>query len=485
MIAMGLGAGSRIGAIAAITAFAFLALGGTVSANTWTVDDFGDPNSVACAPDPDPAPCHLRGAIKAARSDSTEPLIRLLPGTYQLTLPVDTGSLDNNTGDLDWANQGPPDNPGDLTIRGAGSGLTTIDATGLNDRIFDLDGSANASVTIQGVTLRGGRAATAVDGLDGGALRNVMANPVSLDDVRFVDNKTLDVDHDGGAIFSRGYSLKLNRVTFSDNHAARFGGAIATFAALGQSPRLEVVNSTFVGNGADGQGGGAIANKGDGAGGNFDPDVVATNSTFDGNKAVGFGGAIDTFGEATTSLVYSTLTRNQANVDSAGGGAGGALQNGGGTVNVRNSLIALNAVGIDGGGLTTADTNSNCSGGFASFGDNVVASPSCSGFTSPGDLIAGDAGIGTLSNNGGLTPTVPLLAGSPAIDHALCVGGAPEFATDQRGVARPQGAACDTGAFELAPTPATTPLTKRKCKKKRKRHAAAAKKKKCKKKRKR
>ena len=50
--------------------------------------------------------------------------------------------------------------------------------------------------------------------------------------------------------------------------------------------------------------------------------------------------------------------------------------------------------------------------------------------------------LGPLANNGGPTRTRALLAGSPAIDAASsdrCPG------KDQRGVARPQGAACDIG----------------------------------------
>ncbi len=43
-----------------------------------------------------------------------------------------------------------------------------------------------------------------------------------------------------------------------------------------------------------------------------------------------------------------------------------------------------------------------------------------------------------------------LLLGSPAIDHGgTAADGCP--ATDQRGVIRPQGAACDIGAFEATP----------------------------------
>jgi hypothetical protein len=57
-----------------------------------------------------------------------------------------------------------------------------------------------------------------------------------------------------------------------------------------------------------------------------------------------------------------------------------------------------------------------------------------------------------LQNNGGETQTHALLFGSLAIDAGNTVG-CP--ATDQRGVARPQGNGCDMGAFEYVPVGAT------------------------------
>ncbi len=52
--------------------------------------------------------------------------------------------------------------------------------------------------------------------------------------------------------------------------------------------------------------------------------------------------------------------------------------------------------------------------------------------------------LGPLADNGGATQTFALLPGSPAIDAGQSTGCPP----DQRGVVRPQGAACDIGAFE-------------------------------------
>jgi hypothetical protein len=56
-----------------------------------------------------------------------------------------------------------------------------------------------------------------------------------------------------------------------------------------------------------------------------------------------------------------------------------------------------------------------------------------------------DPKLGPLANNGGPTPTMALLPGSPAID-AGNTSLAP--ATDQRGFPRPAGLAADIGAFE-------------------------------------
>ena len=57
--------------------------------------------------------------------------------------------------------------------------------------------------------------------------------------------------------------------------------------------------------------------------------------------------------------------------------------------------------------------------------------------------------IPQLADNGGLTQTIALVPGSPAID----AGAATCVPTDQRGVTRPQGPACDIGAFEVEATP--------------------------------
>jgi hypothetical protein len=61
-----------------------------------------------------------------------------------------------------------------------------------------------------------------------------------------------------------------------------------------------------------------------------------------------------------------------------------------------------------------------------------------------------DPKLGPLADNGGPTRTHALLPGSPAIDRGntdVCSAD-PVGGVDQRGVTRPQGAACDIGAYE-------------------------------------
>lgn len=83
--------------------------------------------------------------------------------------------------------------------------------------------------------------------------------------------------------------------------------------------------------------------------------------------------------------------------------------------------------------------------------NNLIIDGSCS------PAFSGDPMLGPLQNNGGNTQTMALLPGSLAIDTgdpATCLS------TDQRGISRPQGAACDIGAYELqvsSPTPTASP----------------------------
>src|ERR1700736_2154024 len=126
--------------------------------------------------------------------------------------------------------------------------------------------------------------------------------------------------------------------------------------------------------------------------------------------------------------------------------AGNSAQTGGGILNgaglsftAHDTIVAEN----------TGAAGANCSGSVTSGGHNLESAGDCS-FRSTGDRSNSDPKLGGLANNGGPSQTQALQTGSAAIDAG---GSWPPPASDQRGVRRPQGAACDIGAFE-----STTPI---------------------------
>ena len=98
----------------------------------------------------------LRAALTIANVNNQNDVIVLRAGTYHLSvLNLDNAirsNLQENaaaTGDLDVTEANRL-----VVIQGQGAGLTIIDATGLNDRVFHI--LANARLELRGVTVRGG-----------------------------------------------------------------------------------------------------------------------------------------------------------------------------------------------------------------------------------------------------------------------------------------------------------------------------------------
>jgi len=110
------------------------------------------------------------------------------------------------------------------------------------------------------------------------------------------------------------------------------------------------------------------------------------------------------------------------------------------------------------GVLDTTMPGANCIGPFASSGYNLLGNADGCEFNSAGSDLVGsfmgtgviDPLLGPLAKNGGPTQTMSLATSSAAVNR-IPLG--PPLCTvkgkDQRGVARPQGLACDVGAFEL------------------------------------
>jgi hypothetical protein len=124
---------------------------------------------------------------------------------------------------------------------------------------------------------------------------------------------------------------------------------------------------------------------------------------------------------------------------------------------VANSTSGSNCSGL---GITDDGYNGITDGGYNVEDGNSCTFTQGSGSLSNTDPLLDPAG---LQDNGGPTETIALQPESPAVE-LVGSGACPPPETDQRGVERPQGAACDSGAFELEAEESPLPTTKEQCK---------------------
>ena len=311
-----------------------------------------------------------------------------------------------------------------MTITGAGAVDTIIDGGGL-DRVFHV---LRGMVYISGVTVQSGNTTDSGGGIwNNGTLAlsrgTVSSNTSTSKGGGIYNSGTLtlvnstissntmsgtEIENLGGGIYSSD-ALTLIDSTVNSNSAAGHGGGIYQFGGT-----LTMTNSTVSENSSDGWYGGIMNHAGT---------AVLTNSTVSGNGARSNAGGI-TNSSGTTTLINSTVNGNT-----------GGIWNERGPVQLVNTIIAKNS-------------RFDCGGSpYTSLGHNLIGDDSGCSFTpAAGDLFSIDPLLGPLQNNGGPTFTHALLPGSPAIDagdEAYC----PD--TDQLGVTRPQGGACDIGAFEI------------------------------------
>jgi CSLREA domain-containing protein len=432
--------------------------------DTYVVNKTDDTYDALCTADD----CSLRDAIATANSCAGPHTIELPAGTYIISRPG-RDEDGNVRGDYDITD--------DLTINGAGNPI--VGGSG-HDRVFEIH--AGVTVEINGLYITGGNAQL------GGGLRNHGATTINAS--QFYDNSaTVPAgglgSSSGGAIFNETDTLTLNNAEIFNNVADE-GGAIHNFATatlvtnslfvhdniandnggalwnnfaststhheltmrdntahnigggISNGGDLTVAAGWFLMNAATGRGGG-LFNSGDanvhhglfehntaaetGAGIENGGTLELSNVTLSGNiTALLSGPALLNGGTATLNFV--TITGN------SGVAPGGAVFTGPATIDINNSIIANN-------------TGGDCSlpAGMAFATANLDSDGTCSGFTLTADPL-----LGPLADNGGATKTHALLPGSPALDAATgaCVS------DDQRGVSRPEGAACDLGAFELS-----------------------------------
>ncbi len=256
-----------------------------------------------------------------------------------------------------------------------------------------------------------------------------------------------------GIFANSGRPTRISGITVSNGNASIFGGSFDNFGgtlvldgvtvtgdvstesavSVENGSTTTIINSTITGNSSVP----VVGESGT---------INIANTTISGNNDIRQGlGAVyffDTLGNLNLNNV--TIANNQPF----------GVNNGGGTINVRNTIIAGNRQDI--------------AGAFVSNGNNLIGSTTGgSGFTQPTDKTNVAANLAPLANNGGQTNTHLPNTGSPAIDagnncvvNLSCGANNPPVAltTDQRGspFARQSRGTVDIGAVEVqAPTAAT------------------------------
>jgi hypothetical protein len=472
---------------------------GTIPPNTiptqFTTDTFLDtidakPGDKLCADAENR--CSLRAAIMESNVLEGPQTITLKTGTYTLTI-VGAGENASKTGDLDLLS--------DLTILGADAATTVIDANGL-DRVFEASNPyiTNPIVVLKNLTIKGG----AANGDGGGFLASNAK--VSLENVTFIGNSS---SADGGGLRTLYGSVSVSTSRFLNNIAGGSGGGFAseTDAAtvansqftgniaretssgfgggggLASGQTLEIVGSTFTANKASNGFGGGVLSKGrismttsnssenqaicgggtasiyfgtlsitasslsgnaatQGAGicvGNKS-NLNLTNTTISGNQASDLAGGLFLSTDSRATVVQSTFAGNSAITAKGLDIFSGIYAQG----TVRASVLAST-----GGSACATNVSSGIGSTISSTGGNVVADASCL-FSSANDLQSANAQLAALSPlpNQVFSVRIPSSA-SPAVNQVpadLC------SSVDARGVTRPQGIACDSGAVERTTT---------------------------------
>ena len=215
--------------------------------------------------------------------------------------------------------------------------------------------------------------------------------------------------------------LRLNRCTVAGNETDSRGGGIANRGTL-------VIDSSTISGNASGAGlGGGIYSEGG--------SVTITNSTISGNVADSpglddVGGGIFASGSLTLDSV--TITDNFATE-----GSGIYVDTADGDLTVGNTILSDN--------FPQADCYFDASGSGAVLdqGYNLFVGDVGCGLFGVNNNILSPAFLEPLADNGGPTQTHAPKLVSPAID-----AGSTGLTVDQRGAARPSGAAADIGAYE-------------------------------------
>lgn len=301
---------------------------------------------------------------------------------------------------------------------GAGSlRQAVLDAANGDTILFDGDYTITFTSEIvidKNLTIDGSGHTVTLNGNGVTRLLRVSSGTVTLNRIRIVNGSSSVAN--GGGVRNSG-TLTVHDSTFAHNTTSAKGGGIYS------DSDLTIIGSTFADNSAA-SGGGVYRNGGH---------LSITNSTFSKNSASSQGGGIYLFAASieTFNLTNVTLSGNAA-------ASGGGVYKNAGVVIVKNTIIARSTTG------------GNCNSSLTDVGNNIDDGATC-GFSPANSSLNNTNPLlsTTIADLGGPTQTFALLPGSPALDagdDSICE--TTLDALDQRGISRPQGAACDIGAYE-------------------------------------
>ncbi len=460
---------------------------GPVSFNLFNLDNAETPrllvNTAKDVVDGNNGLTSLREAIAYANTHPGDDTITFDPSLAGQTITLANGPLELS------------DTSGTTTITGLGANQLTIDGNNATT-IFQVDSGVTANISgltiSHGSTTSEGGGGIANGGTlsltdctlsqdtagNGGTVSNDKGGTVTLPDSALSGNLPDAVPPPpsafGGGIFNFG-AVTLTDCTLSGDSAFNGGGICNE-----SSGTVTLTDSTLSGNSATGVGAGICNLDGTvtltdctlsqntatyGGGGicNARGTVTLTDSTLSQNTAL-FGGGIENDWTATVTTTDCTFSGNSAQTE------GGGIFNYG-ALSVTDCTLSGNSAQSFGGGLYSYYSSST-----ATLANTIVAGNTCSGSpdisgpvtanyclignttgatlsgSSANNITGLDPLLGPLGNYGGLTDTLPLLPGSPAIDAgnnnlAVDASGNP-LTTDQRGADRIVNGTVDIGAFE-------------------------------------
>lgn len=381
------------------------------------------------------AGCSLREAIAAANTDADFGGCNDTGGDDVVRLESEEYTLTREGADEDAGVRGDLDITGDLEIRGAGPGATTVDGN-RSDRVFE--GDTGAALTFVGLTVRDGRppqfnaggilstgpSLTVRDCVirdnrsTGGAGGILARGEVKIIKSVIRGNRATNNTTGGGIFHSPPGSLTIKRSTIAENKASSSGGvntnpgdafifrsvirdneAEVDGGGIGHLAGVLTLSESKVRGNTAGETGGGIYG--------LAADVIVSGSTVSGNQAGQTGGGLFTEGAGLMILTMDTFNDNEA---TAGGGLG--IESNGDAA-LRNSTVSGNRARSNGGGIYLNDNDAELTVNNSTIAGNVADS----------DQVGGGSGGGLYNLDG-----APLIYNSVLGDNRVAGlgGGEPD-----------------------------------------------------------